>query len=331
MKYEKPHLSFEQQLDHLVSRGMICADRDAAISTLANLGYYRLSAYAYPFRKLLPENSPRESSVQFRGNSFLPSADFSVIRSLSEMDRDLRLHCLLGLQSVELALRVRVAYVLGAHDAFGHLNIDSLDAAASSRVPMGSAETIHSAWKRKYKQTVVDAKSEDFVTHYVEKYGGRLPIWVATELMDLGSLVRLFGMMQRTDQNAVARAWGVTDGRLFYKWLKVLNYVRNVCAHHGRLWNRTLTYASPSWPEHLIPELENIAALPQPSRRKIYPVLAMIGHLTTAIESTSGWADRLRLVIDQFPPNETVSIQSDMGFPESWPLGDSAPTIRSFP
>jgi abortive infection bacteriophage resistance protein len=45
MKYQKPPLTFEQQLDLLMSRGLHINDKDFALACLRNISYYRLSAY----------------------------------------------------------------------------------------------------------------------------------------------------------------------------------------------------------------------------------------------------------------------------------------------
>ncbi len=50
MKYQKPPLTFDQQLDLLVSRGLRINDRDFALVCLRNISYYRLSAYFLPFK-----------------------------------------------------------------------------------------------------------------------------------------------------------------------------------------------------------------------------------------------------------------------------------------
>ncbi len=49
MKYSKPHLSLEQQAALLISRGLV-ADKQKLMECLANVGYYRLSAYWHPYR-----------------------------------------------------------------------------------------------------------------------------------------------------------------------------------------------------------------------------------------------------------------------------------------
>jgi hypothetical protein len=80
MKYTKPSLTFSEQADQLLSRGMVTADRETLITHLGNVSYYRLSAYWYPFRepdeRLKPETSfeedlgPRGSGVLPRGGAF---------------------------------------------------------------------------------------------------------------------------------------------------------------------------------------------------------------------------------------------------------------------
>ncbi len=50
MKYLKPALSFQEQADLLISRGLL-ADRDELISYLKQVNYYRVTGYLYPFKQ----------------------------------------------------------------------------------------------------------------------------------------------------------------------------------------------------------------------------------------------------------------------------------------
>jgi len=74
MQYDKPHLEISQQVEKLASNGLRISDRDHAARFLETVGYYRVSAYAYPFRELLGDGDPRDSSVQFRSNAFIAGA-----------------------------------------------------------------------------------------------------------------------------------------------------------------------------------------------------------------------------------------------------------------
>lgn len=41
MKFNKPPLTHEQQLDQLIQRGLVCTDRAEALHYLRHLNYYR--------------------------------------------------------------------------------------------------------------------------------------------------------------------------------------------------------------------------------------------------------------------------------------------------
>ena len=73
-----------------------------------------------------------------------------------------------------------------------------------------------------------------------EKYGLPLAIWVACELWDFGTMSTLFSGMKEREQDEIAQKYGLENGRVFATWLRSLNYLRNVCAHHSRLWNRNI-------------------------------------------------------------------------------------------
>jgi abortive infection bacteriophage resistance protein len=50
MEYQKPPLSYDEQLNLLVSRGLNIDDRVSALACLRVISYYRLSAYYLPFK-----------------------------------------------------------------------------------------------------------------------------------------------------------------------------------------------------------------------------------------------------------------------------------------
>lgn len=68
MEYDKPHLELPQQIEKLASKGLQILGRDRAARFLGTVGFYRVSAYAYPLRELLGDGESQETSVQFRSN-----------------------------------------------------------------------------------------------------------------------------------------------------------------------------------------------------------------------------------------------------------------------
>lgn len=319
--YSKPHRSYEQQLTLLESRGLVVADREGGLALLRRVGYYRLSAYVYPFRELLPDSERCvDSPAQFRAEQVRPGVTLGHVAELCRFDERLRLRILEGLATLEVGLRTQVAHVLGARDTFGHLNKAALDADACAKVrktTSGLEATAFEEWTQRYRKLQTDARSEDYVRHHLTKYGEPLPVWVAIEFLDFGAVAKLYSLLDRADQNAVAAELGVKGGRSLDSWLKSLNYLRNMAAHHNRLWNRSLTLKIGKFNEHQVgASLQHAAAL-EPLD-KLYRALAATAYLVKRIEPTTRWHVNIRDHVRKFPQVPYLSASKDMGFPEGW-------------
>lgn len=176
-------------------------------------------------------------------------------------------------------------------------------------------------WTARYEELQSKAKTEDYVRRHLEKHGPPMPIWIACEFLDFGALARLYELLDRKDQNAVAEECGVgpNGGRLLAGWLKGLNYLRNTAAHHSRMWNRTLTYkfTMPNGPR-VHPALAHVQSL---DPAKIYVSLAILAYLNRHIDPGTRWPTKLRDDVKKFPQLPYLSV-SDMAFPSEWEVLD---------
>lgn len=159
--YHKPHLTHDQQLALLERRGLALSNRSDALQLLRAVGYYRLSAYVYPFRKMLPADQQRIASpTHYRSDEYVDGATFEDLRALWEFDRRLRLVALDAMEAVEISLRTTVAYVLGRRDPFGHVNRNSLDLSACSKTNRPGESDAYSRWEAAYLRKQKDASQE---------------------------------------------------------------------------------------------------------------------------------------------------------------------------
>lgn len=314
--YKKPYLTFEQQLALLKGRGLGVTDEAAALSCLQRIGYYRLSAYWYPLRQVVLSQAEGSSRITVqRIDAFRPGSTFEQALALYVFDKRLRLLVLDAIERIEVALRVDVSYRLGAKDPFAHMQPALLHGNFTKKVNPASGRTGYQAWSEKHQQMVARSR-EDFVRHYQQKYGEPFPIWVAVELWEFGMLSTFFQGMQVRDKDAVAARYGLPDGQLLQSWLRALNFVRNVAAHHSRLWNKNLVDQ---------PKLPRPGALPsfdpgigQPSiSSRLFAVLCILLHLMRVVSPNSSWPTRLRQLLDSFPVAPGLSL-GDMGFPAGW-------------
>jgi abortive infection bacteriophage resistance protein len=311
--YTKPHLSFADQVKLLESRGLLIGDRHAAANLLSVIGYYRLSGYWYPYRRAIPGQDRRE-------DQFTDGTTFEQVVHLYDLDRRLKLMVLAGIERVEVALRVKIGFTLGRRGTYAHLNPVALDG-QFVRARSGRS-SIHREWLDKMLGAQ-GRSSEDFVVHFRDKYDGRVPVWVVTEIMDFGSMTYLYRGLKSVDRDEIAQSLGVIaadgtgNGPALVNWLRVLNYVRNVCAHHSRLWNRNMV--SQIAPRHLrgIPQLAHLSGPRGDSHFRIYSTLCILAFLLSRFGDESQWAASVRDLLTTEIPRCGRNLQ-ELGVPPDW-------------
>ena len=270
--YQKPALTFADQLAKLEQRGMVIEHRDLALEQLACISYYRLSAYWYPFRQWDKQGNTT--------NQFNPGTTFSQVIELYEFDRHLRLLVLDAIERIEIAIRTQFTYHLAhKYGAFAHIDPSHFH-----------PEFKHAEWLAKLQKEVERSK-DAFIQHYQQKYHGfpTVPIWMLTEVMSLGSLSVGYNGLQNNkklgveDKKAVADRFKIHHKRLV-GWLHTLTYIRNVCAHHSRLWNRELAIRDDkSKEEFWLPPMT-------PRNDRVYYILLILRCLMRPLGNGDAWA-----------------------------------------
>lgn len=296
MKYDKPALTYVDQAELLIKRGLI-ADRSALITRLQSVNYYRLSGYLYPYR--------------LQDNTFRPGTTFDAVWRHYAFDRRLRLLVLDAIERFEVALRTQVVYEhVHRYGPFGYTTPENL--------PKLTGDHFGNFLSRIYTET--KRSREIFVGHFREKYGNAhpyLPLWMVAEVVSFGLTFTFFTGVEPNIKRVVARYFGVPDEVLF-SWLRALHVVRNICAHHGRLWNRELG-VRPLFPyKRKYPEWHEPVNIPN---HRIFGVLTILKYLLGVVAPQSLWPKRLHCLLEEYPEVSRIS----MGFPANW---DDCPIWR---
>ena len=304
----KPHLSHAEQLDRLIARGLLIGNETEAVRILKRFGYYRLSGYFYALRKTKPWGQAG------RLDDFASGASLDLVVALAEFDKALRVHVMHAVETIEVAMRVAIAYTLGPLGPDAHLQPEFFDGRFTQPKP-GQDRSAHQDWVERYRKLCTQSR-DDFVKHHREKYGGQMPVWVGVELWDFGLLSRLFEGMRVRDQAKIAAPYGALDGRIVSSWLRNFSFVRNVVAHHGRLWNRTNTAIV------VLPTAGRVLVLDHlrgdtATKGKLYESLACMQYLLRTIQPASQWHKFLLAELRNFPRTELLSLES-AGFPPRW-------------
>ncbi len=286
-------LTVDQQIDLLIGRGMAVPDQAVAAHWLRHVSYYRLRAYWLPFEQ------PAAGQV----HEFRSGTSFEQVLSIYAFDRALRLLLLDAIDWLETSLRTQWAHQIALrHGAQAHEDaaLHQDRARHERRLQMLREEYLRS--------------DETFAHHHRRHYPDLVtpPIWVSCELLTLGQLSRwIADLRHAADRQAIARTYDL-DEVLLISFLYRLSLVRNLCAHHGRVWNREFATTRMKLPRHK-PHLV-VEAINHQRPDRLYNALVLLAHVLHRIAPSHGWPRRLR----ELMASASSGMSESMGFPPDW-------------
>ena len=229
--FNKPPLTYEKQVELLLSRGLIVTDRKRAERHLANISYYRLSAYMLPYKK-------KENGIII--DAFKEGTTWDDIYDLYVFDRKLRLLVFDAIERLEVAIRTQIIYQL-SHKYGSHWQDNAHIFNPPREVTLRDGRTItidvYREIQSHIKEQLHSNRAEVFIQHYHNKYGTpeNPPSWMSVEIMYFNHLSKICtGLKNLADINGIASYFALPP-KTFCSWLHTMNYVRNICAHHSRL------------------------------------------------------------------------------------------------
>jgi abortive infection bacteriophage resistance protein len=269
---------------------MAFADPTSAEFFLEQISYYRLAAYWLPFEA-------DHSSHQFQ-----PGTTFEQVLAAYMSDRELRLLFLDAIERIEVSVRAHWAYQM-AHQHGPHAHLE-MNLARDQKEWLGNLSTL---------SREVDRSKEAFIQHMKGTYQEMLPpVWTVCEVMSLGLLSHWYDNLKPTaTRTAIAGAFQV-DHETLASWLQHLSIIRNLCAHHSRLWNRGLT-VTPRVPLSKPARLRGEFVSGNLDARKLYNTALLTMHLIDVVAPQSDWRVRLRGLLTHGDLDP-----SKMGFPANW-------------
>ena len=278
-KYNKPALTAAALVAHLQDKGLEIRDLDSATESIESIGYYRLLIYMRPF--------------QDATKHFSPATAVDDILELYEFDRKLRLLCLDAIERIEVALRSALINKLAV--PYGpHFYVDQT----------------HYANARGWQNFLDNARDAQYlaITHYRNTYSSPAepPIWAVLEALTFGALSHFFADLSLPNRKLIAKVFAF-DEKVLVSWFRAINTLRNMCAHHNRLWNFTFLVNQPMMSK----SLSSTFSKPDTFHARAVILAALINSTGTAPD----WKPRLIELLKRRPAKISPT---DMGFPSNW-------------
>ncbi|HPL94637.1 MAG TPA: Abi family protein [Paludibacteraceae bacterium] len=307
-EYTKPPKTYQEQIELLKSRGLIIDDEKRAVRHLSAISYYRLSAYMLPYKQWANDVCT---------DNFKLETTWSQVHDLYVFDRKLRILIFDAIERLEIAIRTQIIYQL-SHKYGSHWQDNKDIFKVHTRTRKDGAEVTIDVFKdiqKHIKEQLVSNKAEVFIQHYAQKYDKPTnpPSWMSVEIMYFNHLSQICNNLnERSDIAAIAKWFGLPP-EIFCSWLHSVNYVRNICAHHARLWNRDM---------NIVPMKLGFSKtkvwISNPDtvqRSKMYYFVCMINYLLQTANPSSSFKARLIALLDEY---KHVVNTGYMGFPENW-------------
>lgn len=281
MKYNKPAITIQQQIDQLKTRGLIIADEPTATTLLQNISYYRLAGYWWPMQ------------ADKVNHTFKPHSTFENVIAIYSFDRELRLLLFDVIERIEIGFRTKLIYHL-SHE----LTPWWFEDAANFKNAVEHTDTLL-AIDRELNQT-----KEVFIKEHRKKYHTetrRPPAWKTIEVASLGNISKLYGNLLPTvsSKDAIAAELGTVNHTFLPSWIQSITQMRNICAHHGRLWNKNLPGTPKLLPKPPKPWIANV---PAPNEfHMLYVHLCCMKYLLNIISPGNHFRQKLDALLTKYP------------------------------
>ena len=195
-------------------------DELSAQHFLSNISYYRLKGYWWEMQR---------DRVK---HTFYPDTYFEEVIERYNFDRHLRLILFDAIERIEIALRTKMIYHLSlSFGAYWYRNANLFSNSANHRKLLD-----HLRREFSYSQEI-------FIKDHKNRFRNiDAEAWKIMEIASLGTLSKFYKNLkhQLPEKAIIAKEMGLNLHSELASWLEAITYVRNIIAHHSRLWSRNM-------------------------------------------------------------------------------------------
>lgn len=282
LKVQQDPLSVPEQIANLKNLGLIIEDENSAASFLNDVSYFRIiKAFSLGLK---PKNE-----------NYYNGISFDQIKEIYLFNCNFRQLLFVQLERIEINLRCRISNYFSSQ--YGVL--------AYENASLFSNEEYHKKFISEAENEIQRNKRSPFVRNFQNNYAdGKIPLYALVEILPFGTLSKFYKNMKNSDKSAIARSFNVSYTRL-ESWIESFSYVRNICAHYGRLYNAKLTKTPKLYVEDRNKGVRN---------NRVFGVLVCLKYL---LGNNQNWKVFVSQIDELFKTHPHVKKET-MGFTPDW-------------
>jgi len=296
-----------EQIALLKTRGMTIKDEHRAAFYLNHISYYRLKGYWW------------DMQTDFVNHNFAPNSCFEDVIARYNFDRQLRLILFDAIEIIEIALRAKLIYHLsqshGGLCYFDETLFEDTDLHTKHIEELKiefarSGEIFAKDFRRKHPTESVDPK--------IWISSENPDVWLFFEIATFGTLSKIYKNLkhQLPQKSIIANEFGLNLHNELSSWLEAITYVRNIVAHHSRVWSRNMVkrITLPKNTRNLWLKPTTISIQESIQRPKPFLAISIMVYLCNAINPNNEIKNKLLLL---FQNNPNIPIYK-LGFFNNW-------------
>lgn len=294
MIYNKKVTTIQEQIEQLKVRRLTFNDEQEAVYHLSNISYYRLAGYWWTMQ------SDKVNHV------FKPNSKFEDALALYNFDRELRIILFDVIERIEIALRTKMIYYL-SHE-FGFWWFQNTEIFSNIKELIKTLAVLEEELER---------SKDIFIKEHKKKYKEDLrfpPAIKVIEITSFGALSKLYGNLKPMvkSKDIIAAEFQTVNHTYLPSWLQSIAQIRNICAHHGRLWNKNLPGRPALLTKPPAPWLNNVPPVNQ--HHMLYIHVSCMKYLLNVADKDNQFTPRLAALLKKYP---SVDLNA-LGFPGNW-------------
>jgi len=228
LKQLQTSMSIDDQIKNLKSIGLSIPDEEYARHFLNDVSYYRLiKGFSIGLKE--------------KNGNYHDEVSFEQIVSLYLFNAKLRQLLFSKIEIIEINLRTRLSnHICENYGVLGYKN--------PSIMP---SKEYHASLMNDVNREIKRNSRSPFIRNFKDNYeNGDIPFYALAETLSFGTLSRFYKNLNTDDKATIADLYNLKYSYL-ESWIETIAYVRNLCAHYGRLYNVKLLIKIIKWYNYL--------------------------------------------------------------------------------
>ena len=282
LKNQQKPLSIKKQIENIKDIGLIVENEPLAASFLNNVSYFRfIKAYSL--------------GLKCKNNTYNNGVTFNGLKELYLFDTQLRHLIFLQIEHLEVSLRCRISNYFSIN--YGPLAYNESCNFAN--------QNYHASFILEVKKEINRNRCTPFIHNFQENYvNGSIPLYALVEILSFGTLSKFYKNLKNPDKKAISQTFDVPYTYL-ESWIESFAYVRNICAHYGRLYNAKLAKTPKLYPNDRKKGIVN---------NRIFGILVCMAYI---LKNNTSWQSFVTSTEELFIKYPLVKKET-MGFPGNW-------------